>query len=423
MRLGARLDRLGALGERNFRLLFFGQAATAVGDRMAALALAFAVLEITDSVSALGIVLACQTIPSVALMLVGGIWADRLPRGRVMVASDLIRFGSQGLSAALLIGGVAEVWHLAVLQAIWGASGAFFTPASQGLIPDTVRPDRLQQANVLLAMSRNATGIGGPALSGLLVATIGAGWAIGVDAATFGVSAAILSRLTIPARAPSARTPFLADLRSGWREFVSRTWVWASVVHFSLFQMVSLSTFVVLGPYVAKTELGGASTWATVMVAGSLGALAGGSTVLRRRPARPLVAVFGLTVLFAPTYFLLAAEAPVLVIAAGSFLGSAGMSSGVSIWFTALQERIPEAARSRVSSYDFFGSALFLPLGMALVGPVSQAIGISTTLVIAGLWTTASSAAIVAVPSIRGLRRLQLEERVEAAPVPVPTSP
>ena len=394
---------LGALTEPQFRLLFLGRAATAIGDRMAVLALPFAVLAITRSVSALGVVLACGTVSMVVFLLVGGVFADRLSRRNVMISADLVRALSQGGVAILLISGEADVWNLALAQTVNGAASAFFTPAAQGLIPDTVSADRLQQANALLGVSRNVTGIGGPAVAGLLVATAGPGWALGIDALTFLASAVLLSRLSLP---PVERSPtsVVTDLREGWAEFTGRTWIWASVVNFALFQLIVLASWVVLGPYVAETELGGASAWAIILVAGSMGALCGSAIALRWIPVQTGIVMFAMVALFGPQLALLAISAPVLVIAAGAAVASATMSVFNALWFTTLQERTPAHARSRVSSYDWVGSMIFLPVGMALVGPISNGIGVTTTLLIAALWAVAGSLFMLLLPFIRGLR-------------------
>ena len=396
--------RLGALEERQFRLLFLGQAATAFGNRMSMLALAFGVLAITSSATALGIVLACGTLSMAICLLVGGVLADRLPRRDVMVWADLVRFVSQGAAAALLVTGNAEVWHLAVAQVVNGAAAAFFIPAQQGLVPDTVSAPRLQQANALLQMSRDTAGLVGPAVAGILVATAGAGWAIGADALTFLVSATFLARLDLPA-VERHRSAFAAELRAGWREFTSRTWVWVSVVNFALFQLVALSAWLVLGPYVSETELGGAGTWAAILVVGSVGSLAGSAIALRRRPRRTGVVMFALVALFGPQLALLALPAPVPAIAAASALAFAAMGVFNALWFTTLQERIPAHARSRVSSYDWFGSIVFLPLGMALVGPLADAVGATAVLLGAAVWAVGASLFMTLLPSIRALER------------------
>ena len=371
---------------------------------MSALALPFAVLAITTSATALGLVLACAMVSMVIFLIAGGVVADRLSRRRVMVAADLVHAGAQAATAALLIGGHAEVWQLAALQAANGAASAFFIPAQQGLIPETVSAARLQQANALMSLSRNITGIGGPALAGLLVAAAGPGWAIAVDAATFLASAAFVAQLHVP-RAVRERTSFIADLRGGWSEFAGRTWVWASVANFALFQLIALAAWVVLGPYVAETELGGATAWAVILVAGSAGAIVGGIVALRWRPTRPGVVMFVMVALSAPPLALLAVPAPVSLIATAAAVSAGAMSVFNALWFTALQERIPEHARSRVSSYDWLGSVMFFPAGMALIGPVAHAIGVTTTLVVAAVWTLGASLFMTLLPSIRALHR------------------
>jgi MFS family permease len=371
---------------------------------MVPLALAFGVFELDGSATDLGIVLASATVPMVLFLVPGGVWGDRLPRRWVMIASDWVRAGAQALSAALLIGGVARVWQLAALQAVYGAASAFFTPASQGLVQETVAAPGLQQANAFLGISRNAAGIAGPALAGVVVASVGAGWALAADSASFFVSAAFLLRLG--PGAPSARTvaPFFADLRTGWREFRSRTWVWASVCHFGLFHLVVWAPLLVLGPVVAKNSLGGASAWAIVLSAGSAGAIAGGVIAARLRPQRPLVTVFRLMLLFAPQLVLLALTSPTFLIAAAAFVGEAGMSALNVTWFATLQARVPADAVARVSSYDWLGSALFLPLGLVLVGPLASVVGTRNVLITAACWALGSSAVMLVLPAIRGFR-------------------
>ena len=182
MRLG---QSFGALGERNFRLLWIGQATSAFGDRMAPIALAFAVLNLTGSVADLGYVLAAQVFPMLAFVLLGGVWADRLPRHLVMLTSDLIRAGAQALIAALLLFHQAQIWELIVLAGMFGTAEAFFTPASVGLTPATVSPERLQEANALSGLSFSMSAILGPAVGGAIVAAISPGWALAFDAATF----------------------------------------------------------------------------------------------------------------------------------------------------------------------------------------------------------------------------------------------
>src|SRR5262245_7264448 len=201
---------------------------------MVAVALAFAVLEIGGSASDVGLVLAAGVFPLVASVLVGGVVGDRASRRAVMVIADLVRVASQGAMAALLIAGAADVWMLALLAGVTGTATGFFSPASTGLLPEVVPPEELQQANALRSSAISAGEILGPLAAGALVAAAGAGWAVAVDAVTFGVSAACLVMLRVPARAEPPTSSFVADLREGWVAFRSRRWVWTVVAYFSI---------------------------------------------------------------------------------------------------------------------------------------------------------------------------------------------
>src|SRR5439155_21914702 len=230
----------GALSEREFRLLFVGQLTSAFGDRLVPIALAFAVLDLTGSAADLGYVRAGQTVPMLLLVALGGVWGDRLPRQLVMLGSDVLRCGSQGLVAALLLTGHAQIWELVALNAVYGAADAFFTPAMVGLIPATVRPDRLQQANALMRLSYSSVGIVGPAVGGALVSFGSPGTALAVDAATFAVSACSLAALRLPRKVrETARASTLSELREGWNEVRSRTWLWVMIVYFGVFNIAA----------------------------------------------------------------------------------------------------------------------------------------------------------------------------------------
>jgi MFS family permease len=186
--------------------------------------LAFAVIEIGGGASGVGVVLASFTVSQVVFILFGGVWADRLPRNRVMVGADVGEGVVQLVAAFLILTGRAEVWHLAMLAACNGLGQAFFFPASQGIVPQVVSRDRLQEANALLRLSLNATGIGGAALAGLLVAAIGAGWAIAFDGLSFLLSAVVVARIALP-ETTLEPSRLLTDLREGWGAFSSRTWL------------------------------------------------------------------------------------------------------------------------------------------------------------------------------------------------------
>jgi MFS family permease len=395
--------RLGALEEREFRLLWFSRVVSDFGDRFAFIGLAFAVLDIKASAATLGYVFAARTISNLVFLQAAGVWADRVPRQLLMLASDVGRGAAQAVLAFLLLTGRAEVWHLVMLAAVYGTAEAFFGPASQGLVPQTVGPERLHQANAMMTLSRNVTGIAGPAAAGVVIAVSSTGWAIAVDAATFAVSAAFLAAMRLAFTKP-VRQRFVVELRDGWKEFTRQTWIWVSVLHFGLFHMTALACFFVLAPVIAKRELGGSSAYATIMVGAGLGAVVGSVLAMRFRPQRQLVVCFLTVTVWSMVLAAYALTTSVALITASAFVAAMAMNFGTAFWFTALQEHVPPEARSRVSSYDWLGSWLFLPLGYLMIGPIAETIGYDTTLLLAVAWTVVSSLAILGIPSVRNLR-------------------
>ncbi len=403
----------GALRHTNFRRLFLGQAISSLGDRLVPVALAFAVLDLTGSVTDLGLIAAAQTVPLIVFVLLGGVWADRLPRQRVMLASDAVRAVAQGVSALLLLQGQAHVWQLAVLQAVYGGAEAFFGPASTAVVPQTIEAGELQQANALMALSGNIAAVLGPAFAGVIVATIGAGWGLAIDAATFVASALFLALMRVEPVIVAARASTLAELRAGWQAFRSRTWLWVTVLYFALFLGFVYAPLLVLGPEVARTALGGPGAWAAITTALGLGALAGGLVGLRWRPRYPLRVAFIAFLIAGPALFvLLAAHAPLPLIVAAALVDGASGPLFNTLWYTALQREVPANELSRVSSWDYLGSVAMLPVGQAISGPVAGAIGLSTTLYLAGSLFVVLLAAVLAVPAVRNFRG---EEAITAA--------
>ena len=393
------------LREREFRLLFAGRTTSVVGSAIAPVALAFAVIDLTGSKTDLGLILACREIPLLLFLLAGGIWADRLPRNKVMMSANVVSAFAQGSIAALLIAGHAEVWHLAALAALNGGASAFFFPASAGVIPQTVPAPILQQANALLALAMNSAMIGGAAAAGFLVAAFGPGWAIAVDAGTYVAGAAFIALMRVPAVAPDERSGFLADLAVGWQEFRSRTWLWVIVLQFSLLLMVTMGAFSVLGPVVADEELGGAKAWGLILTAQAAGLVAGGLLGLRFRPRRMLAAAtLGILVMPAP---LVALGFPLGVpaIAAVAFCAGVGIEIFGLLWHTTMQQEIPADKLARVYSYDALGSIGLVPVGYALAGPVAEAVGVRATLWGAAAVGAAVTLAVLLVRDVRTLER------------------
>ena len=399
--------RLGPLAEREFRLLFAGRTVSMLGNAIATIALAFAVLDLTGSKSDLGFVLAARAVPLVLFLLFGGIWADRLKRNQVMVASNVVSGASQAVLAALLLTGHAQVWMLIALAAVNGASLAFFFPASVGIVPQTVPETMLQSANALLRLGLNATTIVGSAVGGILVAATSPGTAIAVDAATFFLGALLIGLMSLPAGLRMEGSHFFAELADGWREFSSRTWLWAIVLQFGVMNALIVGAESVLGPTVAKQSLGGAAGWGLVLTCQSAGLLLGGLLQLRLRPRRLLlVATLGMML---ESGLMVALAVPFALAAVCLLAALAGIgieTFGVN-YDTAVQQEIPGDKLSRVSSYDALGSWVLIPLGLALAGPIADAIGTSTTLYAVGAMNIVAALAVLSVREVRTLRRAQ----------------
>lgn len=249
-------ERLGALRERDFRLLFAGTTITTVGDRLAGIALAFAVLD-TASATALGIVFAVRQGVQALVVVAGGVLSDRIPRNLVLVGASLVQGAAQAATAACVLAGVGGVPAIVALQAVYGLGLGLVLPAEVGLVPQTVSPERLQQANALQGLSRNMIGVLGPALGGAVVVVSSPGIALAIDAVSFLVCADLLRRIRVRPSESAGSHGFVHELREGWQEFTSRTWLWASVVFFGIGN-VAFAGWIVLGPAIADERLGGA---------------------------------------------------------------------------------------------------------------------------------------------------------------------
>jgi MFS family permease len=402
--------KLGALQESQFRLLWLGRVSSCAGDSLIGVALAFAVLEVSGSATALGLVLALFTLSRVALTLVGGVFADRLPRREVMLVCDGVRAIVEAFTAAMLLTGQMTLGMFCVTISIFGAASAFFGPASTGLVPQTVSPERLQEANALLGMSQSMTNVFGPVLSGLLVAGVGTGWVFAVDAGSFVASAIFLLRLKLPAHERPPAQHFLTDLAKGLHEVRIRAWVWTSMVAFSITNLC-FAAFLVLGPVVARNEFGGARQWGVIATGGAIGAVLGGAWALRVRPGRPLFAGFAAWTLLALPLLALAPPLPALVVAVSYGVGLAGISFGNALWQTTLQARIPRDVLSRVSSYDWLTSFVFMPIGFVAFGPIAKEIGIGKTLLIAGATLAVANLIVALLPPVRAITGEVAERR------------
>jgi Major Facilitator Superfamily len=392
---------------RDFRLLLAGQSLSTIGDRLVFVALALYVTDI-GSPSDVGIVLACHAVPLVGFLLIGGVWADRLPRHLVVVTTDLIRFGLHALLALLIFTGAVEIWHIAVIEACFGTAEAFYRPAFTGLVPQTVPEDEIQGARAAFGTVETIAEFAGPALATGLVLGVGPGWAFALDAATFLVSAAFLVRLRPRRRGePVARTTVLAELREGWSEVRSRTWIWVIVGVFSLALLTAFGPWMTLGPTISIERYDTRAVYGILATAMGAGTIVGALIGFRWRPrfpmrtgmllALPLPISLGCFGLGLPVGFLV----PIFVLT----------GSGIALfdiwWHTALAERVPPHMLSRVTAYDWMGSLALLPIGYVLAGPLGEALGAVEVLSAGSAIALVALAGALLFRDVRDLRRLE----------------
>lgn len=399
---------LGPLREPSFTRYFVAVMTTQAGTYASAIALSFAVLA-ASSPTALGLIFLAREIPILVLVLVGGVLADRFPRRFVLAGASFVAGASQLAAAAILIHGKANIFALVCCAAVNGAAGAFSRPATTGLIPQVVSAPRLQQANALLGLAPRLIGIAGAALGSWLITSIGAGYALAFDSATFVVAGALL--LTLAKDVPQVKrgTSPLADLGEGWREVRSHTWLWTLILSGGAFQFAYFPALTVLGPEIARKHLGGPSAWASIITGELIGGIIGGAISFKMRFPRPFLVycLAGIPMVLQLVGFAMGWPLTALV-ACAAFTG---MSFGVAgtIWFTALQRLIPRESLSRVSSFDWLGSLALNPLGYALVGPLSAAIGERQTMGYAAVLLAAASFLPLSVPAVAGLRLPPIE--------------
>jgi MFS family permease len=381
-------------------------------------ALVFAVLQVSDSAIALGLVLAARQVADAAIVLAAGVWADRLPRHLVLIAVAIVQGVVQAITGTLVLTGSATIAMLVVLQTIYGLAEGFYLPASTGLIPATISPGRLQQANALLGLSRNATRIVGPAIGGAIVAAGSPGTALLLDAASFAAAALFLMPMRLPPRDEVVEAKsFFSELRQGWNEFRRQTWIWTTIVFFGIGNF-AFASYWVLGPVIAKRDLGGAPAWAALTAAFSVGALVGGILAIKIRPKKPLAASCMAAWVFLLQPLGMGLGLPLGVLIAFSLVAGCGLAIHIALWFTVFQQNVPEESLSRVSSYDSFGSFVLLPLGAALAGPVAAVVGVQETLIGAAIVIAITQAIVYAQPSVHAIRAR--EEPPPEPPEPAP---
>lgn len=389
------------------RRLVGAEMASLVGDFMVLAAMPFGVLALGGSAAQIGVVMAAQGVGLAITLPLGGVVGDRWDRRQVMLAADLIRLVSQGLIAVLFLTGAASLWELVATQLIHGIATGMFMPAATALVPDVVPPADIRATNGLKAMGRALAGSAGPLLGALAVAVADPGVAMGVDAATFGVSAALLAGLGAVRQAQSAdrhgRRTVTQELRDGWREFWRRNWLRTVTIQFALVNAVVVAPFFVLGPVIADDSFGGATSWALILGFLAAGKFVGGLATASWDPGRPLVTATCVYLLWAAPLVLLALRAPLVPVLLGVAAAGVAEAGFDVLWETTVTTHVSSRSRSRLASVEMFGSLVFVPLGFLTAGWLEESIGTSATLLLGASTLVCASGAVLLFPSVRQL--------------------
>lgn len=396
-------DSLVALRSREFRLLVAGTATSGLGNAVAPVALAFAVLDLGGSAADLGLVVAAFALAEVVTALYGGVLGDRVPRQLMMEGSSAASAVVQLVTAGLLLADAATLGLLAVLGAVAGSLGALAQPSSQAMTRLTVPPEHLRSAVSVRALLQTSSAMVGFALGGVLVATIGSGWAVALDAATYAVAALCFARLRVPhVRPEGERQSMLADLGEGLREVLRHAWLWLLILQALLYHLFYGGAQSVLGPIVVGEEIG-RSAWGLALGALMAGFVVGGLVCLRWRPRRSLFVAIPLLSLTAAFPLAMALSDDLVVVLAGAFVHGVGLQCFDVFWNLAIQTHVPEDRLARVYSFDHGGSFVARPVGLALTGPLAEATGYRAWLLVVAAVVAASALSALLSADVRDL--------------------
>ncbi|RPF41112.1 putative MFS family arabinose efflux permease [Streptomyces sp. Ag109_G2-6] len=389
------------LKDSRFRLLWLGQTVSFIGNSIFPVSLTLALIKETGSAADLGLVLATEALAAGIFLLLGGVWADRLPRQRVMMVADCVQCVANSVIGIELALGTADLTHIIICAALVGASSGFFLPASSGILPAVVAPERLREANALMAVSRRTAMLIGPGLATTLALTVGTGWALILNAVTFAVSVATLTCLHIR-HIPMERARFIADLREGWQEVIGRTWLWSNLAVHGLWNL-SRTVYFTVGAATVITSLGGEVAWGIIAQGATIGAFAGALISMRLQPRRPLVVSNICLALGALPLICIAAGASTWLTAAAAAAMTVSVGLMGTLWDTTVQEQVPNNKLSRVSSYDWLLSTALSPLGMALAGPLALVVGATPILYGAAAVMASSALGVLALRQVRDI--------------------
>jgi len=404
------------LRDRNFRLLFTGRLIDGLGDAVSPAAQNLAIVIATRTAAGHAVVLVCALLPKVALLPIGGVVVDRLRPRRVAMVAAAVSGAAQLSIGLLLLAGHIDFPLIAAVSAVKGAASAFDSPATLPLVAGTTGQDGRQAANSLMGIASSAMNLAGPALAGVLIFTVGAGWAFILDAATFGFSACTLALIKVrPVHVP--KQSLREDLAAGWAEVRARTWYWTTLIGHATWNFAA-GMLATTGPLIAVTELGGKTVWLAALQASAVGYLAGafiaGRTKVRRAILVGNIALMSYAVPL--VLFAVAAPAWAVVIAYGLAMACLGFLNPV--WETAVQQEIPAEVLARVSAYDWLVSLGAMPLGYALGPILAREFGYTWPLAGAAVLVVVTLAVPVSLPDVRNLRLRHAPAAEEQVEVP-----
>lgn len=393
--------KVQAFQHTSFRYLFFGRLFTVLGNGIAPIALAFAVLDIGGSASDLGIVVASRSLCNVLFLLVGGVVADRYSRSRVLVSSAVVAAVSQAIVAWSVLDGSATVISLTLLGALNGAAAGIALPASSALVPQVVPATDLRQANALIQLGIYGGTVMGASMGGIITSAVGPGWGLAIDALGFAVSAPLYFLIRVKSnKAAASQGNILLDIKEGWAEFAGRSWIWSIVLQFAIINVAFNGIVAVFGPMIADASFGRAR-WGIIVAAHSVGLIAGSFLAMKWHPRRDLLIGAMLAGLCALPIFMLSQDASAALLIVGFFI--AGMSLGLFgvTWAHSLQTHIPPDKLARVYAYDAMGSFIAIPFGQLVAGPLATHFGMSAVLLMSALAVVMATAGVGLVPAIR----------------------
>lgn len=391
---------LRVLEDGQFSRLLAAEWTSLIGDFALLPVIPFAVFELGGSATQTALVFGVEFLAGTLLVLFGGVAGDRYVRRSVMIGADLARFVAQIVLAVLFLAGVASIWTLVLVQVVLGCGTAFFRPALQGLIPQTVDAGVLRAANALRGVAL-ALGITiGPAVGGAFLLLGDPGWAFALNGLTFGVSALFLGSLRpLPGGKAEEPTRVLDDLVEGWGAFRSWAWLWRVVVAFAILNALVMAPYFVLGPEQIASE----AAWTAILAARGVGAVLGCVGVLRWQPQRPLLVGCWAVALWIPINVLTALAGPIPLLLPASLLSGVGLAVFGAFWETSLQGHPPPDQVSRLASYDWLGGMGLLPIGYGFAAAAAATMGAGPGLMVGAVILAAVTARLVTTKSIREL--------------------